>query len=362
MGRLDEAAAELVASQHANDLAALRAQLGAETSRANTLATRILDLEDKLAISTAASSVKLDPAPWAKPKTGKAAKGRAIAWLNFSDWHFDEVVRPESINGRNAYNRQIGEMRLRQWVDRVIRIGESLAPAYGWDGAVISINGDIFSGWLHDLRLTNDGDGLFDDVRHWANLIAAALRDVAEYFGHVEAYVTVGNHGRLSVKWSSKAAVSENIEYLMGLTLADWFATDPKVNVHVPNGVDVLFDIYDLRICQSHGNTGSGQTAGGGLAGPWPRIERIYLNKQRDHKDSGGFNVITMGHYHMYRAAAFGRQGYLVNGAGKGFDEYCRDNGYEGQPAAQGFSIVDPEFGLIGHHPVLVSDRKAEGW
>jgi hypothetical protein len=61
------------------------------------------------------------------------------------------------------------------------------------------------------------------------------------------------------VKWDSKRAISENIEYLLGLTLQDWFEQHPKVSVTVAESVDLLLPIYDLRFLQTHGNTGGGQ-------------------------------------------------------------------------------------------------------
>jgi hypothetical protein len=361
MGRLDDAASQHLIDSHANEVATLQAEASRERSRANALANRVAEFEGKAEMAAAIGAVKIKPPKWQAFKPGKVKPGRATAWLHMSDWHFDEVVRPELMNGLNAYNREIAVQRLRTFTDRSLVVADSLAGSYGWDGCVLSINGDMWSGWIHGLRETNDhGAGLFADLRFWAEQLAACIRSKADYYGHVVAYVTVGNHGRMSIKWDDKRPVADNVEYQIGLTLQDWFANDDRVEIHVAESTDIFFSIYDLRVCQTHGNTGAGNSGTSSVYGPWSRIERTVQNKHRIHKEP--FDVATLGHFHNYRPAAAGYTGYVANGCGKGYDEYSAGKGYDVAPPVQGFTIVHPERGCIGHHAIEVSDRAAEGW
>lgn len=327
------------------------------------LEAEIAKLHEHLAIRDAVHGMVLNPPKWQvrKPRSSKAARYHSTAWLHLSDWHFDEVVQPELMNGLNAYNRSIGEQRLRRWAENVVQVATIQAASFDWDGAVLSINGDIFSGWIHGLKDSNEGDGLFKDVRHWATHIVAAVELILTVFPNVAIYSTVGNHGRLSERWDSKHAVSENVEYLLGLTLVDWFASDSRVDVTVAESVDLLFPIYDLRILQTHGNTGGGN-GGSGLAGFWPRLARMQLAKQSLYKSQGGFDVMGCGHFHQYKPTAVGYSGFVVNGAGKGFDDYARDAGFAAEPAVQAFVQIAPERGVTAHYPIFVADQKAEGW
>ena len=328
----------------------------------SVLNEEVTRLRDALGIREGVNGIVLNPPKW-QVKDWRKGKGKyhAIAQLNFSDWHFDEVVQAELMNYVNAYSRPIGEKRLRQWATNVLQVAQIQTGAIEWDGAVVSINGDVFSGWIHGLKETNDGQGLFKDVRHWGRLIAAALTILLETFPHLEVYVTVGNHGRLSQKWDSKRAISENVEYLLGLTLQDWFEQHDRINVTVAESVDLLFPIYDLRFLQTHGNTGGGN-GGSGLAGFWPRLARMRLSKQALYRSQGGFDIVVCGHFHKYSPAVVGRAGVLVNGAGKGFDDYARDWGFDAEEAIQAMMQVTPERGVTAHYPIFVSDRKAEGW
>jgi hypothetical protein len=60
--------------------------------------------------------------------------------------------------------------------------------------------------------------------------------------------------------------------------------------------------------------------------------------------------------------AAAGFDGYVANGCGVGLNEYALGNGYRVDDAVQAFSVVHPDLGVIGHHPVWFTDAAAEGW
>lgn len=339
----------------------LRRDRDAQTRLNGRLEAEITELRGKLGIRDAVQGMVVRPPKWQVHQPRRKGKHHAMAWLHFSDWHFDEVVQPELMNGLNAYNRAIGEQRLRSWAENVVQVAEIQGASFIWDGAVLSVNGDVFSGWIHGLKETNDGQGLFRDVRHWANRLVAATQLLLTVFPNIAIYVTVGNHGRLSEKWDSKRAVSENVEYLLGLTLQDWFAQDARVAVTVAESVDLLFPIYDLKILQTHGNTGAGK-GGNGIAGFWPRLNRMRLTKQTLYRHQGGFDVMGCGHFHQYKPTAVGYGGFVVNGSGKGFDDYARDSGFEAEEAIQAMVQIAPERGVTAHHPIFVTDRKAEGW
>jgi hypothetical protein len=352
------------AESNAKDRAALeqsRRDRDAANRLNGVLKQRVDELESELGIRQSIQGIVLRPPKWQTKDNHRNADHHSVAWMHFSDWHFDEVVEAPLMNGLNAYNRRIAEIRLQRWAQNVNKVLAIQSASYDWDGGVLSVNGDVFSGWIHGLKETNDGHGLFKDVRHWAERIVAAVELVLEVLPKLSIYVTVGNHGRLSQKWDSKRAVSENIEYLLGLTLADWYAGDDRVEVTVAESVDLLFPVYDLKILQTHGNTGAGK-GGNGIAGFWPRLNRMRLTKQTLYRHQGGFDVMGVGHFHQYKPSAVGYSGFIVNGSGKGFDDYARDEGFEAEEAIQALVQIAPKRGVIAHYPIFVTDRKAEGW
>lgn len=366
MGDRIAVARESTVADELGDIEAKAERLRTERDRARSTAAR---LEERVAELTAAlgvhdqvATVSLTPPKWTAPKrTRKEARHKLTAWLHFSDWHFDEKVDLNLLGGVNLYNRRVGEQRLDQWAAGVARMVE-YQSAFDYEACHVSMNGDVLSGWIHDLGQHNDGTGMFHDVEHWATLIASKLSFLADLFGHVWVTVTIGNHGRTTQKPTSKHSVATNLEYLLGRMLA-LHVTDPRIRVDVSESPDVLFPIYDLTVLQTHGNTGHSGTGGNGQAGIWTVVNKIVANKrsqlahQRKH-----FDVLALGHFHQFRPAAFGRDGVIVNGSGKGFDEYARDKGYPPEDPVQAFASVSPERGITDVRPVFVSDRKAEGW
>jgi len=331
-------------------------------ARATKLQADLDELKASLDLRATVDGTVLAPPRWTvKIPAKKDAKYHATAWLLFSDWHFDEVVQAPLMNGINAYSREIALKRLRKWAENVVHVAQIQAASFDWDGAVVSMNGDIMNGIIHGFKETNDGDGLFFDIEYWAEKVVAAFELIRSVFPKLAIYVTVGNHGRLSQKWDDKRAVSENIEYLIGVFVRNHYASDPDVTVTLAKSVDLLFPIYNLRVLQTHGNTGGGN-GGGGLAGFWPRLARMRLMKKTLYQNFGGFDVMGIGHFHQYKPTAVGYSGFVVNGSGKGYDEYARDMGFEDQPAMQAMIQVTPEKGITAHHPIFVTDRKAEGW
>jgi hypothetical protein len=74
-----------------------------------------------------------------------------------SDTHFDEVVNPDEMEGLNAYNREIAMMRLEKWTQNVIKMARHYLSGVNYDGVVLILGGDIFSGDIHEeLALTNE--------------------------------------------------------------------------------------------------------------------------------------------------------------------------------------------------------------
>src|SRR5690606_29900498 len=77
-------------------------------------------LREQLTLYRALGDVK--PSKSAKPKRLKASDGTAIIVL--SDWHVEETVEPETVNGVNAFNLEIAEKRIAQTFEKALLLLE----------------------------------------------------------------------------------------------------------------------------------------------------------------------------------------------------------------------------------------------
>ena len=330
------------------DNSSLRRQLDAADARE-------AELQDLLAFHDAIAAAQLSPPKWLSPKTPRKGHRATIVTL-LSDTHFDEVVNPDEVGGLNAYDRDIATKRLKRWAEGTITLARDYLTGVTYDGAVIMLGGDMFTGNLHDLAETNE-DTLFGSLMYWSEQLAAAITMIADEFGKVHIPVVVGNHGRLTRKPRTKQRARDNMDWLLGHMLAVQLSSD-KVTFDIPDSTDAWVPVYDTTHLLTHGDQATG---GGGIGGIWPPIMRMAARKSQRYAAEGRtFDTIAMGHWHQQIVAP--EAGLIVNGSMKGYDEYAAVNNFRPEQPQQALWLVTPERGITMSAPVLVCDRKKEKW
>lgn len=289
---------------------------------------------------------------WLSRKPKKADKVATLVTI-LSDCHFDEVVNPAEIDGRNAYNRRIAELRLERYFTGVIHLAQDYLTGMTYDGVVLMLGGDLISGDIHEeLQDTNDAQTL-DTVLFWSGRIAAGIELLADTYGRVHVPVVVGNHGRRSRKPRAKGRARDNFDWMIGQLVARHFHADPRVTFQIPDGTDALVRIHDTTLLLTHGDQVSG---GGGIGGIWPPIMRMIAKKRTRHQ----FDAVVMGHWHQLLMAP--SAGVIVNGSLKGEDEYAAVMNFAPERAQQALFTVAPGRGVTFSAPVFCDDRAKEGW
>ena len=298
----------------------------------------------------------LKPPRWTTPKR-TAGEKRAIVCTILSDLHLDEVVNPAEIDGINAYDRTIAEQRLKRYFGNVGKLANEYLQGMAYDGCVLMLGGDLISGDIHEeLAETNEGTAL-ETVLFWTERLAAGISLLADTFGRVHVPVVVGNHGRRTRKPRAKRRARDNFDWLIGQMLARHFHEDSRVTFEIPDGTDVLVEVYDTRFLLTHGDQVGG---GGGIGGIWPGVMRMRAKKQDRYSAQGGFNTVVMGHFHQLIMAP--DAGIIVNGSTKGLDEYAASINAKPERPQQALWTVAPGRGVTFSAAVHVADRASEGW
>lgn len=347
MSLADDVAAAADAAQQAR-IDELQGQLGA-TRKALAEALRRVDTSERVA---EASTRALKPPRWLSRRPKKTERTGTL-WTVLSDLHLDEVVDPAEVDGRNAYDRVIAEQRMERYFAGVVRVARHYLTGLSYDGVVCALGGDLISGDIHEeLSETNEGTAL-ETVLHWTERLAAGIALLADEFGSVHVPVVVGNHGRRTRKPRAKKRARDNFDWLIGQMLARHFAADGRVTFQIPDATDALVTSYDTTFLVTHGDQVSG---GGGIGGIWPPIMRMVAKKRTRYE----FDTLVCGHWHQLIQAP--TAGLIVNGSIKGFDEYAAVSNFVPERAQQALWVVTPEHGTTFQAPVLVEDRKVEGW
>lgn len=318
-----------------NENAELRRQME------EALRSRVLD-EDYEAFVTAALAGRVNVPAWVRqPKANKYHY--VLPVTNFSDWHLDEVVRPEEIQGKNGYNRKIAERRLKFYFENICKVAHSYVHSFEYPGIVVNMLGDNFSGFIHEeLRRTNSAT-MMESLLHWLGPVSAGLQMLADAFGRVWVTGVVGNHGRHDKKPIAKMRAQENFDWLFMQLLKTVLAQkgEKRIEFLISNGQKLQFSLFDTRVITSHGDECKGGSGIAGMLSPqliaFARMKKVYE-----------FDQWWIGHWHQLGAY----RGIRVNGSGKGYDEYAAINNFDYQPPVQDFFMIAPRVGIIASWPI----------
>lgn len=307
----------------------------------DALRSRVLD-EDYEHFVTQALNAKVKIPKWTV-MSRDIKKHTVMPVANFSDAHFDEVVRPEEVQNKNGYDRRIAERRLKFYFDNVCKIAHSYVKGFNYPGINVNMLGDNFSGFIHDeLRRTN-ADTIMGSMLHWIGPMVAGLTQLADAFGRVWVTGVVGNHGRHDKKPVAKMRAQENFDWLFMHLIKNALEQkgDKRIEWLISSGQKLQFSIFDMRIITSHGDECKGGSGIAGMLSPqliaFSRMKKTYE-----------FDQWWFGHWH--NLAAY--RGMRCNGSIKSYDEYSALMNFDYQPPLQDFFLVAPQAGVIASWPV----------
>lgn len=278
--------------------------------------------------------ITLFPFPPVREKTS----GHVTALVLFSDTHFDEVVDPSAVMGKNAYNRSIALLRVEEFVNNLIKLSKDYTGYVKYDGLVLAMLGDILSGTIHeDLRETNEKT-IIDSVLFWSGVVASMIKTIYESL-ELPMYIpcVVGNHGRLTEKRKVKNYTVDNFDFLLyKLVESEVNKLGYKIKMDISLSTSKVIKIYNSRILLTHGDDFRG---GSGISGNLTPLSIGFFRKGRLMQSLGdGIDYMAVGHFHE-------RSNYheiMMNGTMKGMDEYTFSHGYAFQEPMQSFILFDP--------------------
>ena len=333
------------------EITAMSRQLSRARTEASVLKAQVRELEADLDQAEIRSQLftQLAGHTYKRPawltKTPKKSSGVVCTIL--SDTHFDEVVKPEEIGFRNEYNREIAVARLENYFQKVILLTKDYITGINYEGCVLFLGGDIFSGDIHEELTQTNEDTMLSSVIFWTEQITAGINLLAEHFKYVHIPCVVGNHGRRTRKPRAKLRAKDNFDWFLAKTLEQRFIDNKKVTFEVATGADLMVDVQDTTYLLTHGDQARG---GGGIGGIWPPLMRLVARK-RNNTD---FDYMVLGHFHQLIMAP--SSGFLLNGSLKGYDEYAAIENFAYEVPQQALWINVPEKGILWQTSLLVDD------
>lgn len=277
--------------------------------------------------------VRSRPAPKPIKRREKRSRLReATAFLQASDWHVGEEVRPEVTGGRNEYTPAVARRRIERLSQGYRWLTEMHRSKFKIRDVVLLALGDFVTGWLHQDQIATNTLLPMPEVFLAKDLLRVLIDDMLDdpELASLTIVCTYGNHGRTTLKPLHSARKETNLEWLIYGMLQQEYAGDKRVQFDVAGGKFVWLPVYDFTVRASHGDDVRG---GGGIGGLMAPVNRAIFRWNQFRKA----DIDVMGHHHTtITTPSVAINGSVIGMSGYGMGTF----GYE--PPTQNTFLIEP--------------------
>lgn len=330
--QLDAEAARYEQVRKDREIARLKAALGESQTRYKAALKELEAASERAELQ--ASLIGMKPR---RTKAGKHRTGApATAVLVLSDWHVEETVSPESVNGLNQYSLEIARRRVGEVFARAERLLAHERMLVDIDHLVIAALGDFISGHIHEELLETCSLAPMAASREAGELLLGGIERMMQSFRRVTVATCHGNHGRSTPKIRVATGSDHSFEH----NLYKWMEKSTRgtkgLEWQVGDGYLNYMDVQGYTIRFHHGDAIKFQQGVGGLSIP--------MNKAKANWDrSRPSDLDICGHFHTWLYMPYK---FLVNGCLIGMSPFGIRIRCEYQPPSQSLLIVDSRHGV----------------
>jgi hypothetical protein len=256
----------------------------------------------------------------------------------FSDAHIEETVLPETVLGKNKYNVEIAEQRIKAYF-------QNLALCLNEDKVnelIFASLGDTISGYIHDELAQCNGLSPLKAVHKAQSLIYSGLKHIVDNTGlkHIRFIGIVGNHSRTTKKVQHSNGYEMSLEWLMYMNIKEQCAAaNLPIDFYIPEAEIAIVETIDNRrllFCHGFQIKGSGN---GTVCGIYPALNRLSLKWGQNF----GQDKIYLGHFH----SCISIPNATVNGSIIGYNSFSLSNGFKAEEPAQMYEVYSTTIGLM---------------
>lgn len=243
----------------------------------------------------------------------KSKDGESVAIMVASDWHVEEVVKPETISGMNTFNKVIAQRRAENFFRNGFNLLKITKTDTNINTIVLALLGDFISNNIHEDSAESNSMLPIEAVMFAQNLIASGIEFLLK---NTDCNLIVpcccGNHSRTTKKLHIQTEQGNSLEYYMYHNLASFFKNEKRVRFLIAEGYHAYLNIFGAVIRFHHGHQIKYQGGIGGITIPvnkaisqWDKMKRADLT--------------VMGHYHQLRDGG----NFICNGSLIGYNAYA---------------------------------------
>lgn len=269
----------------------------------------------------------------------------AVAVAVASDWHIEEEVRPESVNGKNRYDLKEAKKRADKFFQKVVMLTRKEQQDVSIDTLVLALLGDFTSGNIHpelqSICLLPPTKAILEVQGFLQSGIEFILNNSRL---NLVIPCHVGNHSRITPKTYISSEQGNSLEYGMYHSLKMRFAGEPRVKFIIAEGYHSFLEVYDTKIRFHHGHMLKYQGGVGGLTIPVNKAIAQWNKETRVDMD-------VFGHWHTYMPL----KNFVGNGSLIGYNAFAVSIKADYDVPKQAYFLVDKKLGPSIFAPIFVA-------
>jgi len=270
----------------------------------------------------------------------------SIAVVLASDWHIEENVKAETVDGFNAYSLAIAHQRAEQFFKTTVRLVEIEGAFSKIDTLVLALLGDFISGNIHEALLEiNELEPINASIEA-ENILIGGIQYILDNSKlNLIIPCTVGNHSRITKRVHIATEQGNSLETIIYHHIKNHFKNNPRVKVIISQSYLLYISLWDYNICFQHGHA---VNYGGGVGGITIPLKKAVAQWQKKRR----VNLYCLGHWHQM--IDIGEA--IVNGSMIGYSSYVQFIKADPERPKQVFFVINKKFNdKISVRPILFS-------
>lgn len=264
-----------------------------------------------------------------------------------SDWHYEELIRQETVGGLNQYDLNISRKCIHEFFEIFAwRIDHERASAQ-IDTAMLWLGGDLIHGHIHEENLEVSQLSPLQASAEVEELVAQGIDFMLDHVDRLLIPCNWGNHGRDTRKKRYTTGAAHSYEYAIYARLKKRYQDDDRVQFFFTESEWTYLTIDEFRFATHHGDF---FRYGGGVGGHhiplMGKLNRMMSNPQQRA------DFFMFGHHHAYLPA----HNYLGNGGMPGYSGFANATAMTYAPRLQANALFDADERIVvGPRPVWFS-------
>lgn len=329
----------------------LERKLAGAESKLRAESAKRLQAENELAATR--ERIELFEATQTEPQARKIAEAKKKPRANCSmilccnDWHAEERVDADMVNGVNEFNLDIADKRIERTFRKSIYLLDGMRALAKIDELVLWLGGDLINGWIHEEMESTNFLGPSEAILWVQDRVAGGIDYLLKNADvkRLRIVTSMGNHGRATRSRRISDGYKQSWEYVIYRNLERQYEREKAVSWHVTRGYHSWEEIQSHAIRFHHGEHIRYMGGVGGVHIPLRKAVAQW-NKQR----VAAFDVL--GHLHQF----IDDWNYVMSGCLVGYGPYALSIKAEIQPPTQTAIFVSEKHGKFATLPIFCAD------